>query len=94
MQKLDESVVLRVIREEWESRKAALKEEMNTVYKPAGKGATPKHALSPGLKVKHKKTGMLCTIDAVGPTGVIMCKPEGAKFIVTSDSLEKDYELD
>ena len=93
MQKLDESIVLRMIREEWESRKSSLREEMKTVYKP-GKGETPKPAISPGLKVKHKKTGMLCTIDAVGPSGVIMKKPEGARFIVASEQLEKDYELD
>lgn len=92
MQKLDENVVLGLFREEWEKRKSTLKEELETVYKPES-GDEPKAAISPGLKVKHKKSGLLCTIDSVGPTGVIMKKPEGARFIVSSDQLEKDYEL-
>lgn len=91
MQKLDEKVVIRIIREEWEKRKVQLREKLNTVYKSDDKES--KHAISPGLKVKNKESGILCTIDVVGPEGVIMRAPEGTKFSVSSEDLEKNYEL-
>lgn len=92
MQKLDESVVLRVFREEWEGRKQVLKEELGTLYKPKD-GTGEKPAISPGLKIKHKKSGVLCTVQSVGRTGVVLKKPEGGAFLVPADALEKDYEL-
>ncbi len=92
MQKLDESVVLRLLQEEWEKRKVSLREELETTFKVKGE-EIPQTIISPGLKVNHKKTGMLCTIDSVGLSGVIMKKPEGTKFVVSTEQFEKEFEL-
>lgn len=93
MQKLDESVVLRVFREEWQRRKDALREELGVIYKPEGEGDVQKPAISPGLKIKHKKSGTLCTVQSVGTSGVILQKPEGGSFLVSAEDLEKKFEL-
>jgi hypothetical protein len=93
MQKLDEEVVLRVIREEWATRKATLKEELDAVYKP-GEKAPAKLALSPGLKVKHKKSGVLFTIHAIGAQSTILRKPEGGNVAVANKDLESQFDLD
>ena len=93
MEKLDESVVIRILREEWEARKTSLREELKTVFKPSKK-APEKPAISPGLKIKHKKSGILYTVDSVGHDQVIIRKPEGNRVLVPNDQIEKDFELD
>lgn len=89
---LDESVVLQLMREEWASRKAKLREELDVTYK-SSKGAPPKGSISPGLKIREKKTGTLYTVNAVGGGSAVLRDPEGRMLSVDSASLEKDYEL-
>ena len=52
-----------------------------------------KVVLSKGLKIKHKDSGLLYTIDSVSPDDVILKTPEGKLIIVDTDTLEAEYAL-
>lgn len=88
MKVLTEQDVLRVMREEW-------KKIVDGVLESAGidTGANAPE-LSPELKVIHKSSGIRYTIDSVGPRDCILRMPEGEKFIVDAETLEKEYKLD
>jgi len=88
MKVLTEQDVLRVMREEW-------KKIVDGVLESAGIdiGANAPE-LSPELKVIHKSSGIRYTIDSVGPRDCILRTPEGEKFIVDAETLEKEYKLD
>lgn len=88
MKVLTEQDVLRVMREEWEKI-------VDSFCESAGinpNAETPD--LSPELKVIHKSSGIRYTIDSVGPRDCILRTPEGDKFIVDAETLEKEYKLD
>ncbi len=86
MKQLTESDVLRIMREEWDGKVQRLREEVGLVMKDDP-------VVSPELKIHHKKSGILYTVDSVGPRDVILRTPEGEKFIIDNEELEKDYEL-
>jgi hypothetical protein len=46
-----------------------------------------------GLKVHHRKSGILYTVAAVSKQEVELLTPEGKSFIVDGDTFQKDYEL-
>lgn len=48
--------------------------------------------LSSELKVKHK-SGILYTINSVGPRDVMLRTPEGDQILVDKDTLENEYVL-
>lgn len=50
--------------------------------------------VSPDLKVRHSETGLLYTIDSVGPVDVVLRNPEGGLFNVDHQEFEKKYDLD
>jgi hypothetical protein len=49
--------------------------------------------ITPGLKVKHKDSGIRYTVYSVSPRDVILKTPEGDKFLVSSETLESEYIL-
>lgn len=95
MKKLGQADVLRIMREEWSSRKKKLAEDVDlamTAKVPGVKGE--QQVISPELKVLHKKSGLKYTVDSVGTKDIILRTPEGEKFLVGADTLERDYELE
>ena len=90
MKTLQETDVLRIMREEWSRKIQRLTEEIELTVK--SKDGKP--FLSPGLKVMHDKSGIRYTIDSVSTKDVILVTPEGEKFIVDAGDLEKEYHLD
>ncbi len=94
MKNLTEEDVIRVMREEWDKKVAALTETVDiALHAKVGKEGD-KPVLSPELKVMHKKAGIRYTVDSVGPRDIILRTPEGEKFIVDKETLEAEYELD
>lgn len=93
MKKLKDSDIIQIMREEWNSKLSALNEVVDVVLKGKVDGSE-KQLISPDLKVRHKKTQFLYTVDSVSPRDVILKTPEGKKFIVDKDELEKNYEID
>lgn len=93
MKKLEDSVILELMREEWASKLKKLGESVDAVLtgKVDGKEKT---ILSPQTKLRHIKTQYLYDLVSVGPRDVILKTPEGKQFIVTKDELESDYEID
>lgn len=94
MRTLTEADVIRVMREEWDKRIAALAETINvTLNAKTGDDGSEQLVISPELKVMHKDSGIRYTVDSVGPRDVILRTPEGEKFLVDKESLEQEYEL-
>ncbi len=50
--------------------------------------------LAPGLKVRHKKSQFLYTVNAVSKDTIELLTPEGEPIVVSAKSLEDEYELD
>lgn len=75
--------ILRILREEWEARKAVLVEETKTNF----------NTVSPGLKLKSKTTGLLYTVSTISPGAVTITSPEGTPSMLSNDTLEKEFEL-
>lgn len=55
-------------------------------------GAT-EPVLSPELKIKHKESGILYTVDQVGNDEVVLRTPEGEQIVIDNDTLEREYVL-
>lgn len=105
MKKLNDAVVLRLMREEWNAKVRVLSENVDLALrsKVDGKEST---IVDSGLKLRHKKSQLLYTVVSVSPDEVELCaynspradsqdqQPEVVKFLVDRDTLEKDYEID
>lgn len=50
--------------------------------------------LSRGLRLRHKHSDLEYTILSVSPRDVILMTPEGRPFSVSTEEVEKEYELD
>lgn len=48
--------------------------------------------IAPGLRVKHKKTGLKYTVDRVSPNAIMLQTPELTEHPVSADEFERDYE--
>lgn len=46
------------------------------------------------LRLRHKKSGLIYTVDAVGHSQFVLRTPEGEKFQVSKREMETEYELD
>ena len=93
MKRLEESDILRIMKEEWNAKVASLSETVDAALKGKVDGKE-KTIISPELKLRHKKTQYLYTVVSVGPRDVILMTPEGKEMIIDKDELEKNYELD
>ena len=81
MKKLEDSVIIEMMREEWASKMQRLSESVDAVLtgKIDGKEKT---ILSPQTKLRHIKTQYLYDLVSVGTRDVILKTPEGKQFIV------------
>jgi len=93
MKKLQEEDIIRFMREEWQAKVAALKEEVDLTFKAKVDGDN-KEVISQDLKVRHKESQILYTVVSVGPDDIILKTPEGEDFLLDKDTLEDEYELD
>lgn len=94
MNKLEESDIIQIMREEWDAKLARLAEDVDAVLKGKVDGKE-KTILSPDTKLRHKVSKLLYTLISVGPRDAILLTPEGDKqFIVDKDTLEKEYAID
>lgn len=98
MNKLDSDVVLRIMREERAKQLGSLRAEAGLVSEALDVNVSldgvEKKVISPGLKVRSKKDGTLCTVKAVGPDSVVLVDPNGQSFHVLDSQLEGGYDLD
>ncbi len=94
MKKLQESDVIRVMREEWRAGVKALAEEVDIVMNSTVATKEKEPVISPELKVRHKKSQIRYTICSVGPRDAILRTPEGDQFLVDKETLESEYQLD
>lgn len=93
MRALTDKDIIEVFREEWDSRVASLTETVVVAMTAKiGKGEE-KMIIAPELKVLHKNSGIRYTVDSVGPNDCILRTPEGEKFLIDAEELEKNYEL-
>jgi len=93
MKTLNEQDIIRIMREEWNAKIAALTEDVDLAYK-SKVGEQEKEVISKDLKVRHKKSQILYTVVSVGPRDAVLKTPEGDEFLIDKDELEKSYELD
>ena len=94
MKTLQNEDVIRVMREEWESKVKALAEQADlTMHAKIVDGST-EPVIAPELKVRHKKSQIRYTVDSVGPRDLILRTPENEKFLVDKETLESEYHLD
>jgi hypothetical protein len=93
MKTIKEEDIIRLIREEWNAKIAALTEDVDLVFKSKVDGES-KEVISKDLKVRHKKSQILYTVVSVGPQDAILKTPEGDEFLINKDTLEDEYELD
>jgi hypothetical protein len=94
MKRLDESVILELMREEWSKKLQLLAEEVELIYKMKinGKTITP---IDSGLHVvsrDEKRTEY--TVDEVGPDHVVLIGPDKTRYTIGTEELENNYELD
>lgn len=97
MKKKDNDII-RLMREEWNAKMAALEEEVDLMFN-AKVDDDKKSVISPGLKLKSKDEKVLYKVTAVSIRGVDLRPPDGPEdgskdFFVDKDTLEKNYELD
>lgn len=97
MKKKDNDFI-RLMREEWKAKMAALQEEVDLMLN-ATVDDSKKPIISKGLKIRSKDEQILYKVTAVSVRGVDLRPPEGPEdgskdFFVDKDTLEKNYELD
>jgi len=89
--KLDDKVVLRVLREQRAKQLASLREEVEVAVKVDG---DEKKVIAPGLKLRSKGEGVLYTVHAVGRDSVVLRDPAGQTIHISDKELESGYDLD
>lgn len=89
--KLDDKVVLRVLREQRAKQLASLREEVEVAVKVDG---DEKKVIAPGLKLRSKGEGLLFTVHAVGRDSVVLRDPTGQTIHISDKELESGYDLD
>lgn len=93
MKVLREKDVIRMMREEWESRLRGLVEKVDLTFKTKLDGS-PKNILSPELSLLHVPSKLRYKIVAVGANECVLANPEGEEFVVDKGTLEAEYEID
>ena len=94
MKKLTDNEIIRIIKEEWSKKIAALSEDVDLMFKAKVDGEEI-NPISSGLKVKSKKTGITYTVEEVGPDSVRLLSPDGDDaLMINGKDLEDNYELD
>ena len=99
VKKLTEADIIRLIREEWELKLKSLAEDADidfSVKLPVNGKVAKEESLviSPGLKVRHKKSHLRYTVVSVSKKDCVLRTPEGKDFLVDAAKMEKNYEVD
>lgn len=89
--RLTNQTMLRLMNEVYDERLKTLSENVDIIIDPGKKDG--EQLVSSELKIKHKSSGLLYTVDSVGPRDMILRNPEGKKFIVNKSEIESDYQL-
>ncbi len=94
MSNFNENELIETIFQKWEKRISQIAEEVDATLKGKVDG-NEKIILSPGTKMRHKKSKLLYTLVRVEENDVVLLTPEGDKeFLVNKDTLEKEYAID
>ena len=102
MKNLSEAEIIKMMREEWDTKLLALAESVDATLKGKVDGRE-KMLISPGLKLRNKvpskkkgvePLGYLYTVVSVSPRDVILQTPDGKQMLVDKETLENNYELD
>jgi hypothetical protein len=97
LKRLNESELIKLMNEEWNRRLVSFAESLKLDFSLPGEkgGKEEKLVISDELKVKHEESGYRYTIDSVeaDEEEVVLRSPEGDKFMVHTDKLEKEYGL-
>lgn len=100
MDKLDSSVILKLMREERARQLESLAQEIapasltEDVEVNMNVGGAIKKVVTPGLKLRSKREGRLYTVNAVSATSVVLVDPNGQTVTVTEQELESGFDLD
>jgi hypothetical protein len=108
VEQLNEQLVIRLIREEYNDQLKQLKGDIESALgKDASTQAQKKsdsssstnkaklldiELLSPGLKIKSKDVGILYTIKSVSTSNVVLLTPELKPINIPAVEFEKNYE--
>ena len=92
MSKLTDSEVVGLIREEYHRKVQEVVDELDAFVKLGSVGKI--NILSPGLKIRERKSGLLYTIDVVRPDGCEVSSAPGEQFFIKNDELRDRYVLD
>ena len=87
MAKLTQKRFKQILQEEVQKKLS----ELNIKSYPGQEGGD---VLSKGLKVRHKKSGVLYTIISISPDEVLLQTPDDKTIQLSKDNLAKEYELD
>lgn len=93
VKELTDTEIVEIIREEWNTKVAALLENVNVSFEGDIEGSK-QPIISAELKLIHKKSGLKYTVDSVSQYDVVLRTPEGKKFRIDRDELENEYFLD
>ena len=98
MNKLDSSVILKLLREERAKQLNLLRREIPTLNENIdvvmNVEGTPKKVVTPGLKLRDKQGGKLYTVQADGVNSVRLTDPNGQTVDVSDSQLETGFDLD
>ena len=91
MSMLTEQQVIQLIREEYHKKVQEVVDELGALVKIGGESM---NVLSPGLKIREKRSGLLYTIQVVKPEGVEVMSGEGDSSFISNKELSARYALD
>lgn len=102
MKHLTEQEVIKILREEYDQRRKKRLLELDMFIQDLAeeddetKEGEPvgEPVVSPDLKVRHRESKLLYTVDSVNPKFVVLKSPEGRLFQVSEKDFDKDYVLD
>lgn len=94
MKQLTEKELIKILREVWNEKITQLLEDVDITLKTNVDNDKEKETvISPGLKLTHKKSGLLYTVDSISTQDVILMTPNGELFLIDIATLESEYEL-
>ena len=98
MNRLDSSVILKILREERSKQLSALRSELPSLAENVDTtmhvDGVAKKIITPGLKLRDKQGKKLYTVHAVGANSAILLDPNGQTMNVTDQQLESGFDLD
>ena len=86
--KVTKSTLMRILREEIQKKL----DELN--IKPYPGQDRGDDVLSKGLKIRHKKSGVMYTVQNVGYDDALLTTPDGKTIQLDKETIAKEYDLD